>query len=199
MKKFDRLPLQERKDEIQMAALELFNEKGFAATTMENIIQKVSLSKGGVYRIYPSTSAILSDLMIKGMHLRNRYYEERVKKELEEGKELSLDFLVEMIVDSLLLYPKISSVYAEFLWEKRRKEELEVLYQKICSETVKETKELICQCGAERFFFADDQTLVRLTEIMNASVLSMHTLNLKEFFMKNKKQLCRAILDILKI
>ena len=35
MKKFDRLPPEKRKEEIKAAAMELFLNKGFAATTME--------------------------------------------------------------------------------------------------------------------------------------------------------------------
>ena len=180
MKKFDRLPPEQRRAEIRSAALSLFGEKGFAATTMENIVEHVSLSKGGVYRLYSSTEAILKDLMLQGMHLRNDYYAQQVQQEMEAGRELTLPFLLNIIGDSLLLYPEFSSVYVEFLWEKRRNPELEALYQDICTKTVEETRILIHRCGADSLLLENPKLLERLTELMNAAVLSLHVLDLKE-------------------
>ena len=199
MKKFDRLPPEQRRQEIQTAALALFREKGFAATTMENIVERVSLSKGGVYRFYPSTTAILGDLMLGGMRLRNAYYEQCVRRRQAEGEALTLPMLVEMIADSLLLYPEISEVYVEILWEKRRRPELETLYQQICAATVQETTALIHRCGADSLLLtASPDRLERLTELMNAAVLSMHVLGLAEPFAKQKQQLCGIITQLLK-
>ena len=199
MKKFERLPIEQRKEEIQIAALKIFNQKGFAATTMENIIEQVSLSKGGVYRIYPSTTAILSDLMISGMHLRNAFYEERVRQEIESGKQLTLSSIVSMISDSLLLYPEFSSVYVEFLWEKQRNPELEELYKKVCETTIDETVELIKKYGAESILLTNKVFLESLTEIMNAAIISLHVLKLQNYYEEHKEKICEAITNILKI
>ena len=197
MKKFDRLPLRQRKEEIQAAALELFREKGFAATTMENIVQAVSLSKGGVYRIYPSTAAILSDLMLCGMRLRNAYYEKRTRACITQGHALTLELLVDMVADSLLLYPEFSAVYVEFLWEKQRNKELEELYQQICATTVEETRVLMLRYGADALLPGED-TLHRLTDLMNAAALSLRVLGLQAEFETKKSLLCAAIVKLLK-
>ena len=199
MKKFDRLSPQQRQQEIQAAALKIFNEKGFAATTMENIIQKVSLSKGGVYRIYPSTTAILSDLILSGMHLRNAYYEERVQQQIQSGGELTLEFVTEMIADSMVLYPEISSIYVEFLWEKKRNPQLEELYREICVTTVEETTALIRKYNADSLLMSDESVLVRMTELMNAAILSINVLNIQDYFLENKEKICKSIIQILKI
>ena len=196
MKKFDRLAPELRRQEIREAALRLFNQKGFAATTMENIVSEVSLSKGGVYRLYPSTTAILADLMIEGMHLRNAYYESRVRSELAEGGELTLPFLVDMIGDSLLLYPDFSGVYVEFLWEKRRNPELEQLYEQICRTTVSETAVLIERYGAQPLLDGTD-AMKLVTELMNAAVLILHVLDLRDFFTARKSAISAAILSLL--
>ncbi|MDU6784451.1 MAG: TetR/AcrR family transcriptional regulator, partial [Peptoniphilus harei] len=45
---------EKRKLEILEAAMKCFLEKGFQNTTMEDVIEKVSLSKGGVYYHYGS-------------------------------------------------------------------------------------------------------------------------------------------------
>ena len=195
MKKFDRLPPEQRKQEIQAAALVLFREKGFAATTMENIVQQVSLSKGGVYRIYPSTAAVLEDLMLEGMRLRNAYYAQRVRSLPAGG--LTREALVEMIVDSLLLYPEFSEVYVEFLWEKRRNPDLQALYERICRTTLEETKALIFSCGAE--LLLPEGTLERLTELMNAGVLSLQVLGLRDTFLDSREKIIRAVLSLLQL
>ena len=196
MKKFDRLPLQQRKEEIQAAAMQLFREKGFAATTMENIVQAVTLSKGGVYRIYSSTAAILADLMLCGMRLRNAYYEKRTRHLLTRGLPLTLEALVDMIADSLVLYPEFTSVYVEFLWEKQRNQELEAIYQQICAVSVEETQALMLRYGANELL-PGENTLQRLTDLMNAAVLSLHVLGLQAEFEKRKQLLCDTIIQIL--
>ena len=198
MKKFDRLPAGQRKEEICNAALQLFNKKGFAAVTMENIVHEVSLSKGGVYRLYPSTTAILSDLILHGMHKRNSYYEQRVTEQIQKNKPLDLPFLIEMILDSLLLYPEFSGIYVEFLWQKQRDISLQQLYDQICEITIRETLSLI-----EKYHASDllnsPELLQRLTDMMNTMILGLHVLDLKDHYIDHKEEIGLAMCRILKI
>ena len=52
-----------RPDEVLDAALDLFIEKGFAATRVEDIAARAGLSKGAVYLYFPSKEAILEGLV----------------------------------------------------------------------------------------------------------------------------------------
>ncbi len=52
-----------RPDEVLDAALDLFLEKGFAATRVEDIATRAGLSKGAVYLYFPSKEAILEGLV----------------------------------------------------------------------------------------------------------------------------------------
>jgi AcrR family transcriptional regulator len=52
-----------RPDEVLDAALTLFNERGFAATRVEDIAAQAGLSKGAVYLYFPSKEAILEGLV----------------------------------------------------------------------------------------------------------------------------------------
>ena len=185
MKKFERLPLETRKKEIQTAALHLFNEFGFANTTMEKIIANVSLSKGGVYRIYSNPTEILKDLILSGMHLRNAYYQ----SQMESNKTFQLDFIIETIVNSLFLYPDISKVYVEFLWEKQRNPELEALYQEICKQSIIDTTFLLKSYNIP----IQQEELKRIADIMNATILSLHTLHLFDELKENKEILCQML------
>src|SRR3954454_10836666 len=52
-----------RPDEVLDAALELFVEKGFSATRVEDIAVRAGLSQGAVYLYFPSKEAILEGLV----------------------------------------------------------------------------------------------------------------------------------------
>jgi AcrR family transcriptional regulator len=52
-----------RPDEVLDAALELFLERGFAATRVEDIARRAGLSKGTVYLYFPSKEAVLEGLV----------------------------------------------------------------------------------------------------------------------------------------
>jgi AcrR family transcriptional regulator len=52
-----------RPDEVLDAALELFTQKGFAATRVDDIAAKAGISKGAVYLYFPSKEAILEGLV----------------------------------------------------------------------------------------------------------------------------------------
>ena len=52
-----------RPDEVLDAALELFTEKGFAATRVDDIAQRAGISKGAVYLYFPSKEAIIEGLV----------------------------------------------------------------------------------------------------------------------------------------
>ncbi len=52
-----------RPDEVLDAALDLFIEKGFAATRVEDIAARAGISKGAVYLYFPSKEKILEGLV----------------------------------------------------------------------------------------------------------------------------------------
>lgn len=51
------------KERIIRESYKLFAEKGFKEVTMTDICQKTSLSRGGLYRYYSSTSEIFSEIL----------------------------------------------------------------------------------------------------------------------------------------
>ena len=54
---------EDRPDEILSAALDVFNEKGFAAARVEDIAKRAGLSKGAVYLYFDSKEAMLKALV----------------------------------------------------------------------------------------------------------------------------------------
>ena len=59
----------ERKDRIFSAAVELFNEKGFSKTSMQDIADKADLAVGTLYNYFPSKNDLLLDIMQEKMEL----------------------------------------------------------------------------------------------------------------------------------
>jgi AcrR family transcriptional regulator len=56
-----------RPDEVLDAALDLFIERGFASTRVEDIAARAGLSKGAVYLYFPSKEALLEGLVRRAM------------------------------------------------------------------------------------------------------------------------------------
>lgn len=52
-----------RPDEVLDAALDLFVERGFAATRVEDVAKRAGISKGAVYLYFPSKQALLEGLI----------------------------------------------------------------------------------------------------------------------------------------
>ena len=193
MKKFERLERNAREEEIQLAAIKLFNEKGFKAVTMQDIVDNVSLSKGGVYRIYPSTVEILNDLIIKGMRLRNEYYLDYLK----EIDNFDMKSLVDMVIDSLFIYSDISSIYVEFLIEKSHNQKLEKLYQEIYLQSFIETKDLFNQNSAD--ISLDVQEMLKaLADVMNVLIIAIKLLDLRETIIQDKALISELVMTLLK-
>ncbi len=197
MKKFERLPKDERKKEIKDAAAKLFIEKGFSNTTMENIIENVSLSKGGVYRLFPSTEAVLSEIIVDGMRLRNTFFIEKIELIIKAEKKFSVNILASVICDSLFLAPEIAAVYVEFLIAKRRSVKLQQLYEEICKVTTEETLMFMAKYNIDVMFTQQNISFNVLTEMMNSLILSLHVLELQNFFASNKKVVCEMIEKLL--
>lgn len=190
MTSYKRLPKEERENEIKSAAKRLFLSRGFAHTTMEDIVAQVSLSKGGVYRIFPSTKSILVALLNDGLMARNAFY---LKRAREQQGQLSLDAIIRMVVDSLLLMPDIAQIYVELLIAKRRDPELEALYQGICRVATSETMGLIRSCDPGLATWMDEERLMEIAHLMDTAVLGLVVLDLREDLAKAAEGLTSMI------
>ena len=101
---------EKRKLEILEAAKTCFLEKGFQNTTMEDVIEKVSLSKGGVYYHYGSTYEMIYDFMKSGIKYRGEK-----NKTIDTSKLTSLDAITEMMMERIYDENEFKSIYAIFI------------------------------------------------------------------------------------
>jgi len=85
-----RLKPDERRKQILSTAFELFQRQGYEQTSIEQILQVLSLSKGGLYHHFPSRDAIFEALVKEELYERLEKMKE-IEEELEPLPRL-LDF-----------------------------------------------------------------------------------------------------------
>lgn len=180
---------EKRKLEILEAAKTCFLEKGFQNTTMEDVIEKVSLSKGGVYYHYGSTYEMIYDFMKSGIKYRGEK-----NKTIDTSKLTTLDAITEMMMERIYDENEFKSIYAIFL--KLQNED-----KRLCEmfENLKETNTEILLSAFDpndklSFIFEDEF----LVTFVNTLILGYESLNQKEIFIENKETIKKMLEEYLK-
>ena len=172
---------EKRKLEILEAAKTCFLEKGFQNTTMEDVIEKVSLSKGGVYYHYGSTYEMIYDFMKLGIKYRGEK-----SKTIDTSKLTTLDAITEMMMERIYDENEFKSIYAIFLKlqneDKRMFENLKETNTEILSSAFDPNDKLSS--------IFEDEFLVTF---VNTLILGYESLNQKEIFIENKKTIKKML------
>ena len=175
---------EKRKLEILEAAKKCFLEKGFQNTTMEDVIEKVSLSKGGVYYHYGSTYEMIYDFMKLGIKYRGEK-----SKTIDTSKLTTLDAITEMMMERIYDENEFKSIYAIFL--KLQNED-----KRLCEmfENLKETNTEILSSAFDpndklSSIFKDEF----LVTFVNTLILGYESLNQKEIFIENRETIKKML------
>ncbi len=120
-----------RIEEIHNAALKVFLEKGYRNTTMEDIIEVTSLSKGGFYHYYKSTKEIIFAMMQRGNYNYLSQFKLNDNPTIEEICDLVAGMMVRRIQEKT---PK-RSLYIMFACEMLYDDDFRELYRVIERET----------------------------------------------------------------
>lgn len=175
---------EKRKLEILEAAKKCFLDKGFQNTTMEDVIEKVSLSKGGVYYHYGSTYEMIYDFLKSGIKYRGEK-----SKTIDTSKLTTLDAITEMMIERIYDENEFKSIYAIFL--KLQNED-----KRLCEmfENLKETNTEILSSTFDpndklSSIFKDEF----LVTFVNTLILGYESLNQKEIFIENKETIKKML------
>ena len=191
-----RLSTNERKEEILLAGLGLFREKGFVHTTMEDIVKATSLSKGGVYHYYKSTIDILHDLMCQGIEYRMKVMDEAREKEEKNGESCvdNLRLIVEGMYEKIVDDNVYMDVYAEFLIVKKDNEKLEDLFQLLKQKTLDEfrARSKVCPDG-----FLKEEVFELITNYINSMIIGATYLGARDNFKEHKEEIIEALMAML--
>ena len=175
---------EKRKLEILEAAMKCFLEKGFQNTTMEDVIEKVSLSKGGVYYHYGSTYEMIYDFMKLGIKYRGEK-----NKNIDTSKLTTLDAITEMMMERIYDENEFKSIYAIFLKLQNEDKRLCEMFENL-KETNTEILSSAFDPNDKLSSIFEDEFLVTF---VNTLILGYESLNQKEIFIENKKTIKKML------
>lgn len=189
MPKFERKTKKARMQEIQDAAKEVFLRKGFRYTTMEDIIKKTSLSKGGVYRYYKSTKAILFDIMQNGNYFRYERTENLIQKlsATESLAEMMTQACMAKLFDEVPEKRLYLMFLAEILYDKDYEDLFFTLERQALTLFVKnmhlapEEEKKIMEAISTRTYF--------ILRIFNGALVMHELFSDKQTFLQNKEKI----------
>lgn len=180
---------EKRKLEILEAAMKCFLEKGFLNTTMEDVIEKVSLSKGGVYYHYGSTYEMIYDFMKSGIKYRGEK-----NKTIDTSKLTTLDAITEMMMERIYDENEFKSIYAIFLKLQNEDKRLCEMFENL-KETNTEILSSVFDPNDKLSSIFEDEFLVTF---VNTLILGYESLNQKEIFIENKETIKKMLEEYLK-
>ncbi len=187
MTKFVRKSKEERMYEIRTAALDIFINKGYTASTMDEIIDSLELSKGTVYRYYPSKTSILTDLLIDGIEIRDELFLAGIG-EIDDNFEALADVLSESFFSDVAS-SKHAKLYVIFLYEKMFDSKLDEVYKDIFSYNSK-MKKYVELIGYEK--------AMKLVVTVNTLMLGKFILADEFISIMTKNSIKKMVLNIIK-
>lgn len=181
-----------RRTEILTAAKNVFLEKGFEKTTMEDVIAQTTLSKGGFYHYYSSTAEMLHDLMVEGIVYRVGIMEASV----ERCESWDDALLSRLLVDKMLDETDLMQLYVMFLKAGQHEPSLRSLFMELKEENIRMLEERFGPLEAQllRTLFSD-----LMIAFMNSIIIGAEILNAREIFRKHHALLCEVVQKILEI
>lgn len=175
-----RLSEKERKQQILLAAKEVFLDKGFNDTTMYDIVKTSGMSTGGVYHYYKNKFDILYDIMEEGIEYR---MEKNKIRDLERSD--TIDFVCQILVDRVVDENEFKSLYAMFLEMKLKDSKISEMYNKLKPFNTKMLSSLFDEQDTVKKIFEDDFLL----SFINSLIMGYETLGEKETFIQNKEMI----------
>lgn len=175
-----RLPADVRKKQIRDAAKEIFLQKGFNNTSMEDVIFASGMSKGGVYRHYKTTAEMLYDLMIDGNYNRYNMVDDFISNHNYDSIE---DIAIELSLQKILDKVEYKTLYAMFLMEAKENPLFKKLQQQILDDSRADFMKFIEQRGLTQLkCFMNSEWIA----FMNSIILATELLDVRDVFLEHK-------------
>ncbi len=116
----------ERKAQLKAVAIELFSEKGYGNTSVDDILEKINYSKGGFYNCYSSKGALLEDIFADAAEFRYKELKNYKQKASNQDKE---SFLIEALLDKILDTNPYKKMFINMVMDINNDAELLAIYQ----------------------------------------------------------------------
>lgn len=187
-----RLSAEVRKKEICEVARKVFLRKGFQNTTMEDVINAVGMSKGGVYYHYQNTSDMLYDIMSLGNEVRFEKVEDFIYKNSDKSKE---EIAIELVVLKIFDKNEYKSIYAMLLIEAEKNEKLKELKERIEEDSKKAFLDFVKETDLENLSCLVNDDFMQL---INSMIIAGEILDISDMFLRQSNLFREIISSYLK-
>lgn len=103
--------LQARKEDILLAAAEVFSQKGFAEATMEEIAEKADFGKGTIYNYFSSKQDLFHTLVEQGCNEMTGIFTTVAQQDISPLEKVKLMFIreIQYIQEHVALFKMVSA------------------------------------------------------------------------------------------
>ncbi len=159
-----RLSREERKKCIRSVALELIIDKGFANTSVQDIINKVGISKGGFYHYYNNKEQLFKEILEDTIeHRKVKMIDYRNSNKDMTRSEL----LLEILLDKILDYNNYKKMFVKLVVEMPNNPKLIELYNDLDNNLVEDFVKFCREEGFEEYIqLTNDEFGVVVSSLM---------------------------------
>ena len=181
-----RLSKEKRREQIKGIALKLFIDNGYSKTTMDEIVQAVGISKGGMYHHFSNKEEIFLELLKDG----NEYRKNLVVEYMKENSQSRNEKIVEMLLDKILDKNQDKDLYTVFLMEIQSNEKFKRLFKKIYDEGIEDFIEFCKKEGLEEYVSISNY---EFTLLMNSLYIGLYLFD--DFEMSKLKEMLKTMFE----
>ena len=181
-----RLSKEKRREQIKGIALKLFIDNGYSKTTMDEIVQAVGISKGGMYHHFSNKEEIFLELLKDG----NEYRKNLVVEYMRENSQSRNEKIVEMLLDKILDKNQYKDLYTVFLMEIQSNEKFKRLFKKIYDEGIEDFIEFCKKEGLEEYVSISNY---EFTLLMNSLYIGLYLFD--DFEMSKLKEMLKTMFE----
>ena len=181
-----RLSKEKRREQIKGIALKLFIDNGYSKTTMDEIVQAVGISKGGMYHHFSNKEEIFLELLKDG----NEYRKNLVVEYMRENSQSRNEKIVEMLLDKILDKNQYKDLYTIFLMEIQSNEKFKRLFKKIYDEGIEDFIEFCKKEGLEEYVSISNY---EFTLLMNSLYIGLYLFD--DFEMSKLKEMLKTMFE----
>ena len=181
-----RLSKEKRREQIKGIALKLFIDNGYSKITMDEIVQAVGISKGGMYHHFSNKEEIFLELLKDG----NEYRKNLVVEYMRENSQSRNEKIVEMLLDKILDKNQYKDLYTVFLMEIQSNEKFKRLFKKIYDEGIEDFIEFCKKEGLEEYVSISNY---EFTLLMNSLYIGLYLFD--DFEMSKLKEMLKTMFE----
>lgn len=162
-----RLSREDRRKQIKEVALKLFTDKGYAKTTMDEIVQECGISKGGMYHHFANKEEIFVELLKDGGEYRQNIVLKYMKGSFKSRDEKLIDSLLDKVLD-VNPYKKL---YIVFLIEMQSNPAFKELFEKIYDKSLENFIKFCKEEGLDEYISISNK---EFTFLLNSLYVGMY-------------------------